>query len=285
MNHAAVSVQMHAAVAWLRDALELSASEDGEVEDLKERLAAMEKQRAEVDSCMEATYNHLKAELDQCRQLIDALRRQIKETKDALELDDSKFQDIKANIQAETADRQKHLESRVKLATVAPTETKGGRVKLRAGACPPKSGAPVLAASCGKTRLEIGAMEVDGNGMLSKQELQSKLRNMGWSLEEAEKTFKGMDRDGDGGISANEYAAFCQMEDKNLQLGTLNGIAILRQLLANLQAKLAAFASKDASKDAEIQDLRKRLAEEKRKEEELETDLKRTKVCAEDEGG
>jgi hypothetical protein len=108
---------------------------------------------------------------------------------------------------------------------------------------------------------------------------------MGWSVEEAEQTFKAMDRDGDGGISANEYAAFCQMEDKNLQLGTLNGIAILRQLLANLQAKLAAFASKDASKDAEIQDLRKRLAEEKRKEEELETDLKRTKVCAEDEGG
>jgi hypothetical protein len=216
---------------------------------------------------------------------LGALRRQIKETKDAIELDDLKLQDIKAKVQAEAADRQKHLESRIKLAAAPPTEAKRGRVKLGACAHPQGGALPTPAASGGKTGLEFGAIDLDGDGVLSELELQSKLRKMGWSSEEAEKTFKGMDRDGDGGISANEYAAFCQMEDKNLQLGTLNGIAILRQLLANLQAKLAAFASKDASKDAEIQDLRKRLAEEKRKEEELETDLKRTKVCAEDEGG
>jgi Ca2+-binding EF-hand superfamily protein len=79
---------------------------------------------------------------------------------------------------------------------------------------------------------------------------------MGWSLEEAEQTFKAMDRDGDGGVSANEYAAFCQMEDKNLQFGTLNGIAKLRQQLADLQAQLAAMAGKDTV----MEDLKKRLA-------------------------
>ena len=40
---------------------------------------------------------------------LDALRQQIKETKDAIELEDLKFQDIKSKVQAETADRQKHL--------------------------------------------------------------------------------------------------------------------------------------------------------------------------------
>jgi hypothetical protein len=214
-----------------------------------------------------------------------ALRRQIKETKDAIELDDLQFQDITAKVQAETADRQNHLELHVKLAAAPPTEAKGGRVTLGAGAHPQGGALPVPTASGGKTGLEFGAIDEDGDGVLSKEELQRQLCRMRWSLEEAEKTFKAMDRGGDGGISSNEYAAVCQIEDKNLQLGTLNGIAILRQPLANLQAKLAAFASKDASKDVEIQDLKKRLAatekqlaEEKRKEEELET-----KVCAEDE--
>ena len=107
-------------------------------------------------------------------------------------------------------------------------------------------------------------------------------------MEEAEQTFKAMDRDGDGGISADEYAAFCQMEDKNLEFGTLDGIAKLRQQLANLQAQLAAMAGKDtgmedpkgkAGKDLEIEDVRKQLAEAKRKAAELEADLKKTKVC------
>ena len=222
----------------------------------------------------------------------DALRRQIKETKGAIKLDDPKFQDIKAQVQAETADRQKHQQSRVKLAAAPQTEVKGGRVKLEAGAHL-QGALPMPTASDGKTGLEFGAIDMDVDGaVLSKEELQSQLCKMGWSVEEAEKTFKAMDRDGYGGISSNEYAAFCQMEDKNLQLGTQDGIAILRQLLVTLQAKLAAFASKDASKDAEIQDLKKRLAamekqraEENRKDEELEANLKKTKVCADDEGG
>jgi hypothetical protein len=45
---------------------------------------------------------------------------------------------------------------------------------------------------------------------------------------------------GDGGILASEYAAFCQMEDKNMEFETLNGIVNLRQQLTDLQAELKA---------------------------------------------
>ena len=213
------------------------ASKEAVIQDLTKQLAVSEKERAEVKE----TYNRLKAEHDEWSDLIAALRQQIKETKDALELDTPKLLEIKNTVQTETADRQEKLKA---------------RVKLGAGA-PPKGGAlPVPAASGGKNGLEFGAMDLDANGALSKAEFQSKLRIMGWSLEEAEQTFKAMDRDGDGGISADEYAAFCQMEDKNLEFGTLDGIAKLRLQLADLQAQLAAMAGKDT----EMEDLKKRLA-------------------------
>ena len=69
-------------------------SKDAEIEDLKKRLAASEKQQAELMD----TYNRLKAEHDKCPDLIAALRRQIKETKDALELDDSKLEATKVQV-------------------------------------------------------------------------------------------------------------------------------------------------------------------------------------------
>ena len=251
---------------WTR--MQVLASKDAEIEHLKKQLAASEKQRAELKE----THDRLRAEHDEWSDLIAALRRQIKETKDALELDTPKLLEIKNTVQTETSDRQERLKA---------------RVKLGAGA-PPKGGAlPVPAASDGMNGLEFGAMDLDGDGVLSKAEFKSKLSIMGWSFEEAEQTFKAMDRDGDGGISANEYAAFCRMEDKNLEFGTLNGIAKLHQQLADLQAQLAAMAGKDA----EMEDLKKRLAaagkqlaEEKLKTEELQANLKKTKVCAQGEG-
>jgi len=218
-------------------------------------LAAM---RAELDA-LQTSHDALKLKYEPCSGIItrlqgdlDALRRQIKETKDALDEPMPKLLEVKNTVQTETADR---------------------RVKL--GACaPPKRGAlPVPAASGGKHKLEFGAMDLDGDGVLSKAEFQIQLRKIGWSPEEAEKTFKDMDRDGDGGISANEYAAFCQMEDKNLELGTLNGIAKLRKDAEGKDAEILALGSI-------IEDLKKQLAEEKRKEEELEANLKKAKVCA-----
>jgi len=248
----------------LKALVEKHAAASDDLHHLIMQLAASEKQRAELKE----THNRLKAEHDEWSDLIAALRRQIKETKDALELDTPKLLEIKNTVQMDTADRQEKLKTRVKLGVGAPR--KGGALS-----------AP--AASGGKDGLEFGAMDLDGDGVLSKAEFQSKLRSMGWSLEEAEQTFKAMDRDGDGGILANEYAAFCQMEDKNLEFGTLNGIAKLRQQLADLQAQLAVMAGKDA----EMEDLKKRLAaaekqlaEEKLKTEELEANLKKTKVCA-----
>ena len=230
----------------------LITEKDAEIEDLKKQLEALKKKYAKLEekyAPYDALMQSLKKQLSSMEEQLDALRRQIKETKDAVELDEPRLLNIKAKVEAETADRKKQLEA------------KGGRVKLGASA-PPKGGALHGPAASGSKPLpEFGAMDLDGDGMLSKQEFQSRLRIMEWSLEEAEKTFKALDRDGDGGISASEYAAFCQMEDKNLEFETLDGIAKLRQQLANLQARLAAVASKDASKDAEIEDLKKRLAE------------------------
>ena len=221
-------------------ALTAVASAGGIAANEADLLASLSKERL-AGADLQAQLDRLRVEHEKCLDLIPALRKQIKETKDALELDTPKLLEIKNTVKTETDNRQEKLKA---------------RVKLGAGA-PPKGGAlPVPAASGGKGGLEFGAMDLDGDGVLSKAEFQSKLRIMGWSLEEAEQTFKAMDRDGDGGVSANEYAAFCQMEDKNLQFGTLNGIAKLRQQLADLQAQLAAMAGKDTV----MEDLKKRLA-------------------------
>jgi Ca2+-binding EF-hand superfamily protein len=202
---------------------------------LDKAKADSEKQRAEL----EETYSDLKAEHSKFADLIAALRRQIQETKDALELDDPKLEDMTAKIQAETANLQKQLQAHVKFASASPSEVEGGRVRLGTSGAPPRSvgGAlPVRAAASrgklGEPGLKFEAMDQDGDGVLSKEELQSRLRNMGWSLEEAAQTFAAMDRDGDGGISANEFAAFCQMQDKKLQAGMLSGLLHLRRHLA-----------------------------------------------------
>jgi DNA repair exonuclease SbcCD ATPase subunit len=248
-------------------ALTAVASAGGIAANEADLLASLSKERL-AGADLQAQLDRLRVEHEKCLDLIPALRKQIKETKDALELDTPKLLEIKNTVKTETDNRQEKLKARVKL---------GAGVPRKDGAL------PVPAASGGKDGLEFGAMDLDGDGVLSKAEFQFKLNNMGWSVEEAEQTFKAMDRDGDGGILANEYAAFCQMEDKNLEFGTLNGIAKLRQQLADLQAQLAVMAGKDA----EMEDLKKRLAaaekqlaEEKLKTEELEANLKKTKVCA-----
>ena len=204
---------------------------------LDKAKADSEKQRAEL----EETHSDLKAEHGKCADLIAALRRQIQETKDALELDDLKLEDMTAKVQAETANLQRQLQAQVK---ALPSEVGGNRMKLGTGGAPPRSVGGTFperaaeAASRGKLGepgLKFEAMDVDGDGVLSKQELQSRLRIMGWSFEEAAQTFAAMDRDGDGGISAIEFAASCQMQDKKLQAGTLAGLRNLRQELADIK--------------------------------------------------
>ena len=268
MHQAEVSEDMHGAWTWLRDALRYAggafwttstcskctsdetkmshvhgmiASMDVEIEDLKKSLEATEKQHAE----MEQTYTHVKAEHDKCPDHIAALRRQIKETKDALELDDSTLENITAKVQVESEYLKTQLQARVKLDAAPPNEARVGRVRLGAGARPRSVGEalPVLLTTSGgklgEPGLKFEAMDMDGDGVLSKEELQSMLRNMRWSLEEAAQTFAAMDSDGDSGISANEFAAFCQMQDKKLEADTLSGIAKLRSELAVMRKALA----------------------------------------------
>jgi hypothetical protein len=178
-------------------ALTAVASAGGIAANKADLLASLSKERlARAD--LQAQLDRLKVDHDECLDLIAALRRQIKETKDALELDTPKLLEIKNTVQTETSGRQEKLKA---------------RMKLGAGA-PPKGGAqPVPAASGGKNGLEFGAMDLDGDGVLSKAEFKSKLSIMGWSFEEAEQTFKAMDRDGDGGISLKMHDIYHQNVD------------------------------------------------------------------------
>jgi hypothetical protein len=242
------------------------AEQTGEAVELERRIVELlqvadqaAKDKTEKHVNLQAQVDRLKTEQNKCLDLIVALRRQIKETRDAMELDNPKLQDLMAKVQAETADRQGKLEARVKVAAAAPGDAKGGWGKLGAGV-PPRGGAlPVPAASYDQPGLEYAATDVDGDGMLSKEELQRQLRSMGWSLEEAEKTFKAMDRDGDVGIFSNEYAAFCSMEDKNLEFGTLAGMAKLRETLNNLQTQLAEVLHEQARDGARERTLHDQL--------------------------
>ena len=80
--------------------------------DLMERLTREELARADLQSKLDA----LQAQHDKCPGLIAALRKQIKETKDALELDDGALHVAKAVVEAETIELEKHLQTRVKSA-------------------------------------------------------------------------------------------------------------------------------------------------------------------------
>ena len=246
---------------------------NAEVEDLRARLAAMEKEHApcmkQIASLREQLAGHdaSSGETDALRRQVDelkskvalsadsiaALRKQIKETKDALELDDGALHVAKAVVEAETIELEKHLQTRVKSAAANPqASAKGSRVKLGAGA--PSRGGKALPlplpspASSGEKAsgtglLEFEAMDGDGDGVLSKEELKRKLQDMGWSVQAAEQTFAAMDRDNDGRISRGEFAAFCGMTDKRLEADTLSGIAKLRQELAAKNAQVKELKS------------------------------------------
>jgi len=71
----------------------------------------------------------MKAAHDQCPSLIAALRKQIKETKDAMDLDMDTLEKTKEKVVANSMELEKELQTRVKLGGA-----RGGRVKLGAGA-------------------------------------------------------------------------------------------------------------------------------------------------------
>ena len=48
--------------------------------------------------------------------------------------------------------------------------------------------------------------------MLSVDEFVHTLTDTGWSLQEAEQAFRDLDRNGDGGISAQEFEAWVEVD-------------------------------------------------------------------------
>jgi len=235
-------------------------------QNIVEMVANLSKEK-QTSADLQDTLDCLTAEHDKCQGLLTALRRQIKETKDALEHDDAKLQDTKAKAEAQTMELERQLQTRVKLASAPQPATKGRRVKLGASAPPPNGGKqsqlPLPAGAGGKlsnTGLTFASMDMNGDGVLSKEEFKSKLRGMGWSIKDAEQCFAAMDRNKDGDISADEFAAFCQMEDKRLEVGTLSGIAKLQQEIAALKKAHQPCASTLADRDAEVAKLQSELA-------------------------
>ena len=235
-------------------------------QNIVEMVANLSKEK-QTSADLQDTLDCLTAEHDKCQGLLTALRRQIKETKDALEHDDAKLQDTKAKAEAQTMELERQLQTRVKLASAPQPATKGRRVKLGASAPPPNGGKqsqlPLPAGAGGKlsnTGLTFASMDMNGDGVLSKEEFKSKLRGMGWSIKDAEQCFAAMDRNKDGDISADEFAAFCQMEDKRLEVGTLSGIAKLQQEIAALKKAHQPCAATLADRDAEVAKLQSELA-------------------------
>ena len=101
---------------------------DAQIAGLQNEIVDLKKRLAELNE----TYIFLKTEHGKLLDLIAALRRQIKETKDALELDNPKLIDIKDKVQAETAQRQKQLAARFKAAAVLLLSVEGPHLLLRA---------------------------------------------------------------------------------------------------------------------------------------------------------
>jgi chromosome segregation ATPase len=238
-------------------------------QNIEEMVASLSKEKND-NVFLQDTLYCLTAERDKCRDLLAALRRQIKETKEAIEHDDSKLQDTKAKAEAQTMELKRQLQTRVKLASAPQPAARGRRVKLGASTPPPNGGKPTqlplpagAGSKLGDAGLAFGSMDVNSDGVLSKEEFKSKLRAMGWSIKDAEQCFAAMDGNGDGEISADEFAAFCQMEDKRLEVGTLSGIAKLQQEIATLKEAHQPCAATLADRDAEVEKLRNELKDVK----------------------
>ena len=226
--------------------------------DLADLKTALSKERV-ARTHVQTQLDELKAEHDKCPRLIAALRRQLKETKDALLLDAGNLEASAARAEGERMELETHLQTRIKLGT-----GRGGRVKLGAGA-PPMRGAGALPMPApardklGAAGLDFASMDTDGDGELSKEELARKLGEMGWSHHAALELFAAMDHNKDGRISAEEFAAFCEVEDKKLEVSTLTGVAKLLQELAGLKKAHQPCAAALEARDALVAELRREL--------------------------
>ena len=67
--------------------------------------------------------------------------------------------------------------------------------------------------SCSKVKDEFVSFDLDGDFVLSVDEFVHTLTDTGWSLQEAEQAFRDLDRNGDGGISAQEFEAWVEVAD------------------------------------------------------------------------
>jgi len=139
------------------------AAKDGEIEELKKKLAAMEQGQVEAEASQKAltnALNQLHREHAACPGEIAALRKQIQDTKEALEQDDATLELTKAH--ATKLDLEiRSQRQRVKLGAGAPAlegaSNKGGEGGGGAG-LPPQLPLPREARDLGDEELYVGTV-------------------------------------------------------------------------------------------------------------------------------
>jgi len=217
---------------------------------------------------LQAQLDRMKVEHDKCPILIAALRKQIQETKDALDQDDitlekNKDQLIKNSIE---------LESKLKLSVAAPARS--GRVKL--GASSPGLALPLPSrdeeAVVQDKKLEAGTFS--GIVKLHKEladikkahaPCEAALAVKDDHIKDLKLHLAKLDKDLHDELEKEEALSKQLAEEKNKEAELEQNLANTKAELLKDEASLAEDKKVFASKDAEIKDLKKRLAAAEKK--------------------
>ena len=260
---------------------------------------------------LQAQLDRMKAEYDKCPGLIASLRKQIKETREALDQDDDAIEQTRSKVVADAVQLEKKVLERVK-------ETGGGSGRVRLGAGAP--GSLQLPLSSEATRDEEAVVEdkkLEAGTVSGIAKLRKELAEMRKAHEACTSELKAKDAEiadlrkkiaevQKQGSSLDELAASLRKQIAALELGRdyakgevedlKKQLADLQRLyapcphtIAMLQSELAAFKAnfdKDeqalaedkkvfASKDAKIEDLADQISGLKKQIDALMTENKR----------
>ena len=227
-----------------------------EIKELQSNMVRLESALAEKAQKEVA----LTTQLDEAKlasKQMTALRRHIKETNNALQHDDATFKTFKEQKVSQSVELEQQLNARPRVKLGAAPKT---RVKLGSGVPPLPLPLPTPLASNASgepqtTSSGFVSFDLDGDGVLSVDEFVQRLTDTGWSLQEAEQAFRDLDRNGDGGVSAQEFEAWIKVADKKLEAATLTNVATLRQHLAEMREAHLSSESALAQKDMQVKQL------------------------------
>ena len=201
----------------------LSAKDD-EIADLKEQLAAAGKRCTDTEAKLDGLkgdYDMLRFEHDQCPPLIAALRKQIRDTKAALEMDEDDLDDARA----------KALASSLVQEVKANEAKKGGLMSALRSYLP--------------GRKQQAAQEAEEKATPKK--------------DKRKRTYKSALRQEDTDEESIAVLDTRDPEDRKLEVSTISGIALLRKELNAVKKAHAPCESTIAVKDDQVKELQAHL--------------------------